>query len=514
MRRGRAWALRLHWLGMLLVGLLALMLLTFSLALAQETKETKTKKPWTGKLADGREINRADLDRFLHAHALWLHRVYEEGKQAGPSSAELAGAALFGAGLRGADLRGANLSRAYLGRADLSKAHLGGANLKKAYLESANIEEAELWGANLSESNLFGANLSRANLRRADLSGTMGQGANLSGCLGEDANLSLANLALANLSGASLWRANLSGINLYKANLRGALLGNANLSLAKFRDTDLSKANLRDADLSGADLSGANLSETNFHKANLSGAIFEPKPGTFSELSNWLGVKGLSALTYRDSSYALVDLREAYKKAGMREPERELTYALNHNRRVKLWEKPGILNKLESLFHLVCFEWTCQYGMNPGRPLGLLGLGIFLFTPFYLLALRSRGPETGIWLVLPPDRILGQGSKVRPFKLTGRTPFRPLPLGRWPRLKSRLWRSLRRVRLAFYFSLLSAFNLGWRDLNVGNWISRVQKLEYNLKATGWVRTVAGLQSLLSVYLLALWVLTYFGRPFD
>ena len=66
----------------------------------------------------------------------------------------------------------------------------------------------------------------------------------------------------------------------------------------------------------------------------------------------------------------------------------------------------------------------------------------------------------------------------------------------------------------FISALLSAFSLGWRELNVGNWISRIQKREYTLRATGWVRSVAGLQSLLSVYLLALWVLTYFGRPFD
>jgi hypothetical protein len=152
--------------------------------------------------------------------------------------------------------------------------------------------------------------------------------------------------------------------------------------------------------------------------------------------------------------------------------------------------------------------------MNPGRPLEIMGLGLFLFTLPYLLALRSCNRGTGIWLVLPPDRIIGGGSIVRPFNLTGRTPFRPLPPGRWPRLKARLRRGLRRVRLAFYFSLLSAFNLGWRELNVGSWISRLQKREYVLRATGWVRTVAGLQSLLSVYLLALWVLTYFGRPFD
>jgi len=49
-------------------------------------------------------------------------------------------------------------------------------------------------------------------------------------------------------------------------------------------------------------------------------------------------------------------------------------------------------------------------------------------------------------------------------------------------------------------------------INVGTWLARVQTREYTLRATGWVRAVAGVQSLLSVYLLAMWVLTYFGRP--
>ena len=65
-----------------------------------------------------------------------------------------------------------------------------------------------------------------------------------------------------------------------------------------------------------------------------------------------------------------------------------------------------------------------------------------------------------------------------------------------------------------YMSILSAFQVGWRELNVGMWIARLQPREYTLRATGWVRFVSGLQSLISVYLVALWVLTYFGRPFD
>jgi len=424
MKEGRTKPLRLHWLGMLLLGLLALLLMNFGFALAQETKETETKKPWTGKLADGRDIAEADLEQIIKAHELWLggefyKREFKGGKQA--------------------DLRGAKLAGANLSWANLKRANLGGADL-----DQTNLSEASLVEVNLSEASMIGANLSRA------------------------------NLLLTNLSRANLWVAHLSG-----------------------------------ADLTMANLSGANL-----HFANLNGAVFEPKPGTVSDVLLLLDILGLSSLRYEQSSHGLVELRETYKKAGLREPERELTYALNHNRRDKLWKEGGFLGKLESLFQLICFEWTCQYGMNPGRSLEILFLGLFFFTFPYLLALRSRDRETGLWLVLPPDRILGGSTKVRPFKLTGHTPFRPLPAGRWSRFKARLCRSLRRVRLAFYFSALSAFNLGWRELNVGNWISRLQKHEYTLRATGWPRTVAGLQSLLSVYLLALWVLTYFGRPFD
>jgi hypothetical protein len=83
---------------------------------------------------------------------------------------------------------------------------------------------------------------------------------------------------------------------------------------------------------------------------------------------------------------------------------------------------------------------------------------------------------------------------------------------------SRWWGALLRGAsvplIGLYFSLLSGFSLGWRELNVGTWIARVQSREYVLRATGWVRTVSGIQSLLSVYRLALWVMTYFGRPFE
>ena len=69
------------------------------------------------------------------------------------------------------------------------------------------------------------------------------------------------------------------------------------------------------------------------------------------------------------------------------------------------------------------------------------------------------------------------------------------------------------ISWACYFSVLSAFYIGWRELNLGTWITRLQGSDYQLTANGWVRVVSGAQSMASVYLLAIGILTYFGRPF-
>jgi hypothetical protein len=73
-----------------------------------------------------------------------------------------------------------------------------------------------------------------------------------------------------------------------------------------------------------------------------------------------------------------------------------------------------------------------------------------------------------------------------------------------------LWSAL---RWASYLSLLSAVNIGFQQFTPGDWIRRLQGRDYSLQPVGWVRTIAGAQALISVYLLAMWALTQFGRPF-
>ena len=65
-----------------------------------------------------------------------------------------------------------------------------------------------------------------------------------------------------------------------------------------------------------------------------------------------------------------------------------------------------------------------------------------------------------------------------------------------------------------FFSSVNAFSLGYKEFSVGQWLRMLTKREYEIRPVGWVRTLAGLQSLTTIYLFALWILTYFGNPFE
>ena len=61
---------------------------------------------------------------------------------------------------------------------------------------------------------------------------------------------------------------------------------------------------------------------------------------------------------------------------------------------------------------------------------------------------------------------------------------------------------------------MSTFNIGFKEFNFGRWIRLLQPRDFDIKAVGWARVVSGIQALVSVGLLALSLLSYFGRPFE
>jgi uncharacterized protein YjbI with pentapeptide repeats len=354
-----------------------------------------------------------------------------------------------------------------------------------------------------------GEELARADLRDARLSAALLAGADLSGAILYDADLRGANLSGADLSDASLTGAHLGEANLNGSDLRGAELVEADLRHASLQMPNLSGADLTGADLSnamalGVRLSGADLTDTdlrgvNLATADLTGVVFEPK--ALSPLEGMALAQNLELITYDNNPGPLTQLRKQFQDAGYREPERKITSALNRR-------EAELDPLIERWFKRIAFDVTCQYGLTPGRPL-LIVLGLWLVcSGVYAWFMRQPGPS-GIYFVgsrLWRGKSNTQGVRIRRRAVRAtnkwKTPFL------WLREEWRLRRA------ALFFSLMSAFNIGFRDINFGRWLRLLTKREYDLKAVGWARTVSGFQSLLSVYMIALWVLTYFGRPFE
>jgi uncharacterized protein YjbI with pentapeptide repeats len=504
-----------------MVMLAASLFLLISTAGAQTTTP---EYPWTGKTADGKVIAKEDLDHILADHKKWLTTTGKEGQITNLAGADLTGvnlnsakltrADLHKAVLRGANLSGADLSRANLEDAVLSKANLSGAylfdadlsgadlkdaNLKDAILNKAHLKDADLSGADLGLAGLGWADLRKSNLKEANLSKSKLR-ANLHG-----ANLWGANLVEADLKMANLSRANLSKANLEKANLAGATLRWADLSGANLKDADLRDAYLGDAILLRANLTGASLGGANLSRTDLRDSLFEPLLNSFPPVNAIATAQGLAELWYEHYPQALIKLRKDFKDNGFRQQEREVGYSLKNSATLEEWHQGG-LARIKAALNYVFFDLTCSYGLDFWRPLWLVAGGVLLFLPFYCLALNSRRADTGIWLVWLPDRVLKREGQEDPEKLTAKPRFGPRSAGGWAKFWWQLRRGWRIVAIGLAVSLGAAFSLGRRGLAAGNWLSRLGRKEYTLRPTGWVRSLAGIQSLLSAYLLALWVI--------
>jgi uncharacterized protein YjbI with pentapeptide repeats len=466
------------------------------LALVNDMQQSHPRRctgPFNGKRPTPEEI-----DRLLKSHAESLSKLGD----AVPSR-RVPGLADF----CNADLRNADLKGAFLPFANFENADLGGADL-----HGANLERSRFDGANLREANLIKASVHiRPRNSKPDYWDEFTEIADHTFFSG--ANLQFAKLNGADLRGAGFVRADLSGADLAEADLRGAILRRANLSNANLEGTDLRLAKLWQAQFKLPD--GKSL----------------PKFTAFSGTE----LDSINIAYDLPTMQAFHELRENLYRAAMYKQEREITTGIQR-------AYSSDVDEPERTIRYMAFDLTCEYGSSPFYPIVLLLWGVVAFTPIYALALFTPIPHRSS---SPALQLL-----VRIMKFAHRCP--PVIAGflfviggllrlllmcfRKARRRGGIWRiwvadrltdvsypnspkpterltSGRFASYAFYFSLLSAFQIGWRELNLGNWVVRMQPREYILRPTGWVRLVSGLQSLLSVYLLALAMLSYFGRPF-
>jgi hypothetical protein len=291
-----------------------------------------------------------ELSHLLAAHQMWIkeweanNRSEAWAQKFPQGNANLCGANLIRANLAGASLTGANLTKAWLIDANLTEAQMHRTKLTEALLDGANLTRAWLTGVNLTRAWLTGVNLTEAWLRGANLTETQLDGA---------------DMTKAWLTGANLTEAWLTGTNLTEAWLTGA-----NLTETRLDQANLTEARLDRANLTGAWLNRANLTATRLAESNLTDSIYAPiSPAPNPYVAD---IQGLQTVYFpKGRETGLVQLRELLQKAGLRDLERQATYAIERGRTRHAILDGSLLEVLEGLFRFIAYDLTTGYGLHP-----------------------------------------------------------------------------------------------------------------------------------------------------
>lgn len=498
---------------MALILLSAICCFSITTSATAKTIDTNTKplKPLVCKGPyKGQQLTQAQVNPILESHKIWLAAGAQpnvEGK------ANLCGADLHGVNLSGRDLRYIDFSGSDLGEANLQNTNLSHAELYKVYFRSANLtgtnfQDSDARAADLQQADMKNADLRRANFTAANFMNATMQNVECQFAILNQANLSETNLTNANFSWSHLVSANFSNANLTQANFNEAILNNSN-----FSDANLTAVNFTKADLHNANLTNANIKQVNFNQADLKQVLFQPNPTALPNLTSLTTANNFRHVRIEGTQgiAVMARLRAMYKSMGIRSMEREITAMIKTFQMRQAWKRGG-WGYLESAFSYLFFYLTCDYGASPGRPLLIFLLLIGVFSIPYRVALSTSSQRSGIMVQWQSNRKITH-DKAKP--IVESQLLQMLLKRHHPTSWSSIWREQWRLwRIALYFSLMSAFGIGWRELNVSNWIAHMQTRDYSLCGRGWVRVLAGIQPIMSAYLVVFWVLTYFGRPFE
>ncbi len=367
---------------------------------------------------------------------------------------------------------------------------LNQAQLDKVLAENSSptiLQSAQIIGCKIS-SPLTEMDLTNTRFSSSDLSGM-----NCQGCKGNQAEFDDSDLDDADFSGAEL-QAKFSGI---RCKLRRASFNGAKLHGSTFQNVDL-----RDAEFWGADLTGVHFT-----------------PLQLPDENSLAHAKNLQTMRGADPT-ALRALASHFREVGNSDREREVTYAMEASLQQKAAEicRTGKFSvntydwadRTQQCFlypvKAVAFGFTCNFGLSPWKPLRLLfGLWVVFTLILILIGLLSRKTMFAV---------------VVRYTVAGKTRTRELPLrvflqhrgrsSRWSRHGHTLVRIL---RLSARVSMMNLFNLQFEQVDVGRWLKLLSGRDYEVRTFGIARSISGVESLISFYLIALWVLAYFGHPF-
>ncbi len=277
---------------------------------------------------------------------------------------------------------------------------------------------------------------------------------------------------------AAFWFSDLSESYFAEVNLCEAGLGMTNLKGTSFYDCNLRNASISSANLTGASFIRTNLSNADLSSTILKGVVFEPDslPQIYSIAHSYY----IDKMTYDTDPGPLYHLKNAFINAGFKTQAKQVNAALQR--------------KDQTVFEYIFYDLTCEWGSNHMRPLLILLIFIILMGALYRL-LGIYYIEQSVYLIASQKGLAKE---------------QELKAGKWKKLKN----GLLAFGIAFLFSLQRSLRIGFREISPSHWLLMLLPPEFKLQSRGWPRFVSGVQSLISVGLIVLSLLSYFGRPFE
>tara|TARA_R110002110_G_scaffold124505_2_gene301868 strand:+ start:16019 stop:17518 length:1500 start_codon:yes stop_codon:yes gene_type:complete len=423
---------------------------------------------------------------------------------------------LSGFNFDGASLRFTNLSYADLTETSFKRSVFIESNLRYAYARWSNFNHSIFLKSNLEYANFSNSTLQDVTMKSILLKNTNLSHTDLSHATIQLSNLEQSIFSHANLTNSDLRLNEMKGANFSYANLKNADLTEADAQQSTFEHARLDNVSFLRANLSSVDFSHAILDRTDFMYANMAQSIYRPNLVGLPLIASIATTQNFNTVQFYDDTLKgvpLTALKNAYQNLGMRSMERLVTSMVKTEQMHHALASSGT-EKIKAMFSYVLFYLSSDYGQSPSRPLLIFFILIILMaTPYRFALTRSRNKFKVLISWMPKNKHKQDLVSMPLSKLnTYRNWTAPLYY-EWT-WKSRLQYEWQQWQSALYFSTLSAFRIGWDDFNVANWIQRMQRRDYKLTGQGRVRTLAGLHALISFYLLVLWALTYFGRPFE
>lgn len=420
------------------------------------------------------DLTGIELQKVIHDHKTWLNQVEQKGfvfdvgtktpyaqVTASQSSGSFAPAG-FASGMP-SSTNGNKIQVSDEGRADLCGARISGLSFQGADLRYARLMGARIVNTDFSNSNFRWAYLDGAGFLNSRANPDVG-GADFSG-----ATLNNSLFSRSDFSGSDFWSASFVFANISESSFKGT----------NFWSSDFRNAELRDVDFSEAYVS----------RARFDNALLNFKAGKIPDPESFRDAKGLTSLfAYGGAEASLKEIRDQLNSKKLLLPASEINFALNSEQSIKdnkdryfplYYEVNWLMNGL-----------TYAYGLKPERLIYSAALIAAFFSYIYYVAISYpiNSRRDGIWITFPTAPNASSSRQPKTFRLS-KANCNP-------------------IRAAIWFSVLSAFRIGWGNLSVGDWISRVQPHSFTYQATGWPRAIAGIQSLITVYFLILLVSKY------